>query len=309
MVAVSGVRPPHPTDLRLLNLSLDPEGGHGRFELIWGLGRHDGALYGGTGIAVSVAAMEAATGREALWVTTQFAATAHLGSVIDVETQVLASGRAISQLLVTARHAGRTLFVSVGSTATPRPDGLDGQFETMPVVTAPEDSMPIVLGPTWMKDVGGLGANIEYRVARRPDAGAPAPTAAQVEATGQQVPMTLWARLTEGRPSTRAGIAFLADMIPPAIARAAGMLGGGPSLDNSLRFGRVGPDVTWVLLELWGHMAYGAHAHGAARVWSPDGDLLAVGSQTANMVHIVPMGDAGSGFDRLADPGPPAGSR
>lgn len=66
-------------DVELLNLRFDDSGTRGRFELIPGLSRHDGALYGGTGVAVSVAAMEAATGREALWVTTQYVATTHIG--------------------------------------------------------------------------------------------------------------------------------------------------------------------------------------------------------------------------------------
>lgn len=284
---------PHPADLQLLNLSVDPEGGHGRFELIPGLARHDGALYGGTGIAVSVAAMEAATGREALWIATQFSATAHLGSVIEVETRVLASGKAISQLHVTGTHEGRTLFTSIGSTATPRAGGLDGQYETMPSVAGPDDCEEIKMGPTWMEDVGGLQRNMEYRVAT-PTGHDPATEATSLfspSPTTAQVPMTMWARLSGGQPSTRAGISFLADMIPPAIARAAGMLGGGPSLDNSMRFGRVGPDTTWVLLELTGQLAYGAHAHGAVRVWTPEGDLVAVGSQTANMVHVVPIGE------------------
>ena len=35
---------------------------------------------------------------------------------------------------------------------------------------------------------------------------------------------------------TAAGVAFVADMVPGAIARAAGKLGGGFSLDNALRF-------------------------------------------------------------------------
>jgi acyl-CoA thioesterase len=227
--------------------------------------------------------MEAATGREALWVTTQFVATTEIGSVIDVSTDVLASGRAISQVQVTARHDGRTLFVALGSTATPRPGGLDGQYETMPAVSAPEDSEPMQLGPTWMEDRGGLHDNIEYRPARVLEADGAGPA-------GGRPTMALWARLTGGRRCTRAGIAFLADMVPPAIARAAGKLGGGPSLDNSLRFGRLDSAPEWILLDLRGHMAYGAHGHGSVWVWSPDGNLLAIGDQSANMVHTVDAG-------------------
>ena len=279
---------PRPSDVGLLGLNLGDDGRTSRFELIPGLSRHDGALYGGTGVAVSVAAMEAATGRECLWVTTQYVSTTYLGSVIEVSAEVLASGRAISQVQVTGRHQGRVLFVSLGSTATPRPGGLDGQYESMPAVARLEDSAPMPFGPGRSddpNDANGFNAYVEYRLAEVRDNSASAP------------PMALWARLAGDRPSTRAAIAFLADMVPPAIARAAGAMGGGPSLDNSLRFGRVPEDATWVLLELRGHLAYGAHAHGSVRVWSPAGDLLAVGGQSANMMHT---------FDPSQVPGPMA---
>ncbi|HET6794902.1 MAG TPA: hypothetical protein VFH45_10685, partial [Acidimicrobiales bacterium] len=174
----------------------------------------------------------------------------------------------------------RTLFVSLGSTATPRPVGFDGQFEAMPAVSGPEESAGSMFGPPAADGGGGPGRNMEYRAAEilDPDAGPP---------------MALWARLRGGRPLTRAGIAFVADMVPPGIARAAGMMGGGPSLDNSLRFGRLDVEPEWVLLELRGHMAYGAHGHGSVRVWSQEGDLLAVGGQSANMFHMMRADEAG----------------
>ena len=112
--------------------------------------------------------------------------------------------------------------------------------------------------------------------------------------------MALWGRLRPGalgsRTSrmTRAAIALLADMVPPAIARAAGLVGGGVSLDNSLRFGTLPDDVEWVLLELRGHMASGSHGHGSVRIWTEDGRLVAVGGQSANMRYAF-------GFDTGPD--------
>ena len=288
---------PRPSDVELLGLKLDDDGRTGRLDLIPGLSRHDGALYGGTGVAVSVTAMEAATGRECLWVTTQYVSTTYLGSVIEVSTDVLASGRAISQVQVTGRHQDRVLFLSLGSAATPRTGGLDGQYETMPVVDGVGHSPPMPFGPGRSEDPNGFNAYVEYRLAEVRDTSDSAP------------PMALWARLAGGRPSTRAGIAFLADMVPPAIARAAGAMGGGPSLDNSLRFGRVPEDTTWVLLELRGHLSYGAHAHGSVRVWSPEGALLAVGGQSANMMHTFDPSQVPGGMAALlGGPGPEGGS-
>lgn len=278
---------PDPSDLRMLNLELEPGGRTSRFELTPPLARQDGALYGGTGIAVSVTAMEAATGRAALWVTTQYVSTTTIGSVIELTAEVLASGKAISQVQVTGRHRGEVLFVSLGSTATPRPGGLEGQYETMPEVGRLEDSIgTLPYGPRNAEDPGDFRTYVEYRSAEVLDASPGAPH------------MAIWARLARPWRCTRAGLAYLADMVPPAIGRAAGIAGGGPSLDNSLRLGRLPDDLEWVLLDLRGHMAHGAHAHGSVKVWSPEGELVAVGGQSANMMFRFSP-------DQMAGPGLP----
>jgi acyl-CoA thioesterase len=263
---------PRPLDLELFGLDFaQPE--RCRFELVPGVARHDGSLYGGTAIAVSVTCMEAVTGRPVLWTTTQYVATASQGDVIECTTEVLANGRNISQVQVTGRTGDRVLFVSLGSTAVPREGGMEGQWERMPAMAAPEDSQVMVLGmPGGFR---GFLAQVEYREARPDESETNAP------------PLSMWARLANDAVFTPAAIAFVADMVPGAIARKAGMVGGGTSLDNSLRFGRIPQGDTWVLLDLRAHMAEGAHAHGSVHVWSPDGQLLAVGGQSANMTHMV----------------------
>ena len=101
---------------------------------------------------------------------------------------------------------------------------------------------------------------------------------------------------------TAAGVAFVADMVPGAIARAAGKLGGGFSLDNALRFAAI-PATEWVLLHLRGDVASNGYGHGSFTAWSRDGALLATGSQTASMTHVFdgPRRSADGGvapFDR-----------
>ena len=70
---------PHASDLALVPFRFAADRTHARFVLSPDLARHDGALYGGTGAAAAVMAMEAATQRDALWVATQFVAQARLG--------------------------------------------------------------------------------------------------------------------------------------------------------------------------------------------------------------------------------------
>jgi acyl-CoA thioesterase len=78
-------------------------------------------------------------------------------------------------------------------------------------------------------------------------------------------------------------------MVPVAIARGAGKMGAGTSLDNSMRFAGAS-DTGWVLLELQGNMAAGGYGHGIVRVWSQTGKLIAVGSQSASMIYLFDDG-------------------
>ena len=95
----------------------------------------------------------------------------------------------------------------------------------------------------------------------------------------------MWARIHGETATTAAKLGFLADMVPVAVCRAAGVMGAGTSLDNSLRVGRL-VDSEWVLLDHEGHAADGGYGHGLVHLWSPDGVLMATGSQTAKLFSI-----------------------
>jgi len=263
---------PHATDLALIPFRFGADCSRAQFELTPGLARHDGALYGGTGAAAAVMMMEAATQRDALWVATQFVAQARLGEDIDVEARTLASGKRIAQVEVVARVDDRVIFTALGATAHPRPNGLTGQYEDMPRVTPPDHGLALHNGAAAdLRDLG-FNRNLEFREA-------------VLEEPGSRS-MALWARLKPPqRKMTRAVVAYLADMVPGAIARSAGMLGGGFSLDNALRFADV-PATEWVLLHLRGDVATHGYGHGSFTAWSGDGVLLATGSQTASMTHV-----------------------
>ena len=234
------------------------------FELTPGLSRFDGKLYGGTGLAAVTAAMEAETGRAALWSTVQFAGSAEIGERIDCRVEVLAQGRRTSQVRMTACVGERVVLAALGATGEPRGGGLAAQVGEIPAVGLPEDT------PPWSPKV---------------------PFTLPVETQGwlelaeiREVPglgsrMALWARMRQMR-QTRATLGFLADLVPTAVVRAAGRAGAGTSLDNAIRFGPA-PDTEWVLLDLDPYLASDGYLHGAARIWAPDGTLLAVASQTA----------------------------
>src|SRR5688572_30276504 len=121
------------TDTEFLGLApangADAGAGRYRFRVLDRLARLDGRLYGGTAIAVSIAAAELASERTALWMTTQFVSTVERGADVEVHAEVLAAGRRTHQVRVTATSAtGETIFASLGATGHHRPDGLTGEF-------------------------------------------------------------------------------------------------------------------------------------------------------------------------------------
>ncbi len=241
--------------------------GRTSFELTPALVRFDGQLFGGTGLAVVVAAMEAATGRAALWATVQFVGSAAEGERLDVVAEELAHGGTTSQVRVTATVGDRVVLAGLGSAARERDGGFAASFGTMPTVAPPDECRPLTFGamePTPQMRERGPFAIGDFRAA-----------------PGAHDSQFVWARL-DGVDVTRAHLAYIADLVPSAVLRAAGRLGGGTSLDNAVRFGPAVPvDTGWVLLESDPYFADNGFVHGAARVWTEDGTLVAVASQSA----------------------------
>jgi acyl-CoA thioesterase len=255
-----------PSDIEWLGLERD---GAGRwsFRLTGPLSRFDGKFYGGTGIALTTALLELETERPALWATVQFVGSADVGDRIDCHVEVLAQGRRTSQVRMTGSVDGRVMLAAIGATGDPRRGDLNAQLGTMPDVGSPDDAshwrpnVPFAIDfdrPSWLQ----IAELRDVRIPGRPHA--------------------LWARLRD-HPQTRASLGFLADMVPSAVMQAAGRAGGGSSLDNAMRFGPE-PDTDWVLVDFDPYFIASGYAHGAARLWSTDGTLLGVASQTAAMI-------------------------
>ena len=250
------------------------------YELAPHLARIDGALYGGTALGASLDAFEAATGRPALWCTTQFSASTRMGARIDQMVEVLASGHNVAQVRLTATTDGQLLYSALGATAHPRtgPAGeASGTGPEMPDVPGP-DEVPERAWPIEART--GFIMVSEFRDVPYP----PDPV------TGAARPgrVAMWARLRGATRHTPASLAFLADMVPVAVTHAAGVTGAGTSLDNTLRIGHL-VDSEWILLDLEGHIAHDGYGHGAVHVWSADGTLMATGSQSSPLI-VFPDG-------------------
>lgn len=241
--------------------------GEWTFAVTPALSRPDGKFYGGTGIAVATAVMEAESGRAARWVSVQFVATCLTGEVVRVAVTTAASGRRTSQLQVHGWVGDRLLFAGIGATGSARPSAVETGFGTMPDVPAPQDCPrwdPLAMAGRLGSDPGWLAISDVRRAG---------------DANG------LWLR-RRGGALTRPAMAFLADVIPSGVMRAAGRNGAGTSLDNTVRFGPE-PSGEWMLADVDPHMVSGGYVHGAARLWSPSGRLLGVASQTAAAVSFA----------------------
>jgi acyl-CoA thioesterase len=250
----------------------DLGGGQMRFEVTSALARADERLYGGAAVALSVAAAAAVTERDPVWVTTQFVSTALLGSPVDLAVEVLAQGRRTSQVRVTASTDDGVVFASLGACGELRPEAMTGTFEHRPHVTAPDEG-DVGFASRGDLDVGWHTVT-EVRTAEildHPD-----------EGPGR---LCLWLRRRDGGPVTPAVSAYLADLIPLSIARGCEVLGAGTSLDNTIRIGAAA-ETEWILLDMRPNLAVGGYGHGVANVWTEDGRLLAVASQTASMMAL-----------------------
>ena len=188
----TGVRAP-PRRRRPLRRRPDPE-----------LARFDGRLFGGAGLAICVAALEATTGRNALWVTTQFIGNADIGDRFDCRVEVLAAGYNTTQSRVTATVDGMMVFTALGATARSRDDAFRADLGSVPRVVGPHECAP------WKPE---FPIPAETIAARGPFA-----TAEFREAKTDEGSVVLWARMN-GMTQDRLTLAYLGDFVPSAVLR------------------------------------------------------------------------------------------
>ncbi|WP_238428529.1 acyl-CoA thioesterase [Frankia nepalensis] len=218
-------------------------------------------MYGGTGLSLVGALVEAATGRSLRWATAQFVGSPRRGERLDLVAEVLAAGRRTSQVRVTGSVDGRVVLAGLGASGDVNPAIPDGTVPGMPVVPAPEECRPSVL-PIPPGVAPGFFGMVEMREFSK----------------GPR--LRFWMRFP-GRPATRPAILpMVADSVPTMVMAALGQRGSGSSLDNTIRVGSA-PDSEWVLVDGTPEQASGGYGYGSVRLWSPDGSLAGVGSQTA----------------------------
>ena len=253
----------------------DGAGADGRWRLHVDDGVTSGAhaLFGGGATAAALVAARVAAPQPLVWAAAHFGALAKAGTDVDLTTRTISAGRTMTHLEVTATVGEREAFV-VRLAAGERPaHPVQGQWVAPPSVPTPDDcdvfDHPVHHG-TW-------AARFDWRLAgsAAPGGGGDGPWAAW------------WVRARPDDPcEALVRAAVLLDYVTYGVGRALGEPLGGLSVDNVVRIHDLdaatdhGTDDGWLLLDIRPEGIHGGFGQGAARLFTPDGRLVATGTQS-----------------------------
>lgn len=247
-------------------------------EVTRGISTTGNFLFGGCGLGAAISALEGTSGRDVVWATAQYLSFAKPGEVMDVDVTLAVVGHQMTQARAVC-HVGNREILTVNAALGHRPIDAAGQFETMPAAPPPDECERRAHR---LPTDGTINDRLEQRLAK----GRPLDELDGTPGDGQTL---LWARLPdviEGVDAT--ALAILGDFVPMGVGQALGVLGGGNSLDNTLRVVHLVP-TEWVLLDIRVHAVERGFAHGLVHMYAEDGTLLATASQSC----IVRFWDTG----------------
>jgi len=224
-------------------------------------------LYGGCGLAAAIQAMEIETGRPLAWATAQFASYASPGDVLELDVEIVAAGRNITQARVRATVEGREVLLAMG--ALGHGSHTEGIFEAMPETPAPRDC-PRRESPAAVADT--LFALLEIRLAAGRGW-------KDLDGTPGASRSSFWVRLPGHTSPTAATLGIVGDGVANGILEVTGRPMMGRSLDNTLRMASLVP-TEWILVDIRMHAYVDGLSQGMAFLWAEDGTLLGTASQT-----------------------------
>jgi acyl-CoA thioesterase len=238
-------------------------------EVTPGVSTSGGFLFGGSGLGAAISALEGTSGRPCVWATAQYLAYAKPGEVLDIDVTLAVVGHQMTQARAVG-HVGNREILTVNAALGVRPMEERGQFEQMPDVPRPDECrerahrMPVD---------GTINERLDQRVVRARDLH-------ELDGTPSDGRTLMWARLPEIIEDVDAtALAILGDWVPMGVGQALGILGGGNSLDNTLRVHRLVP-TEWVLLDIQVHGVDHGFGHGLVHMFAEDGTLLGTASQS-----------------------------
>ena len=247
----------HPVDTNRWALEVDTSMTGGR-----------GSLFGGVGLAAGVVALEAASGKPVIWATGQYISITQQPVTIDLEVQLPAVGRNVTQGRVVGRVGEREIITIIGAVGD-RPEQAAGCWVECPAAPPPQDC-PVVERSD--QEAGTIHQHVELRLASGCFGFSMFGTPRD---DGRSL---LWARMRDIEHDS-AALGILADYMPSVLGSALGRLAYCTSLDNTIRFANRRP-TEWVLVDNRMEFVGNGFGHGTVHLWSEDGYLLATGSQS-----------------------------
>ncbi len=237
-------------------------------------------MFGGIGLAAAVAAMEEASGRPAICATAQYVAFARPPAIVELEIDILAQGRSVSQASAVARVGTQTVLAAHAALGGRRDDG---SLQKPPMPTAPlPDACARVRH--WNARDDAVQSLFDVRLAAgrfpdgRPIAGAGA---------GR---VLIWVRPLAGHAIDTRLLSVVGDYVSVAITDALGGYADGNSLDNTIRFAAI-EDCAWMLCDIRIESIHDGFVHGSMHIFSQSGRLMAVASQSLILRRHPPTHD------------------
>lgn len=252
----------HPVDSLRWRLPIVPRTTGGR-----------GSLFGGVGLAAGVVALEQASAKPAVWATGQYLSITQQPDEMDLEVQLPAVGRNVTQGRVVGRIGDREIITVLGACGS-RPEQVAGNWLDFPAVPRPEDCDLLVREDS----PDGLHQYVEIRLIEGMFG-----FSGQGEPSGDGT-TRFWARMpsVEHDPGC---LAIIADYMPSSLGNALGRVMHCTSIDNTIRYARHEPS-EWILCEnRIVHVGEG-FGYGMVHLWSEGGGLLATAGQS--MIVRVP---------------------
>lgn len=227
------------------------------------------SLYGGTGVSAATVVAEALTGRSLTWISVQFVGNTSPGEVLEFRARVVAGGARTSQVQVRATVGDRLVLTALSAHSAKECDDAEG-FATPPYMPPPDECELFVLSVELESE--SFVDTLERRVV---------PFTAD---SGRDGHVGMWVRVPTWPGPSSARLGYVADVVPVAVFLAGRRNPGAISLDNTVRV--IDPelgDAEWMLFDIEADGISRSTGHGRARIWSVDGRLLAVGSQSCIM--------------------------
>lgn len=225
-------------------------------------------LFGGAGLAAGVAAMEHASGRPTIWATAQYLSYAPTGSVVDFAVTLAVVGHQTTQARAIGRVDGKEIL-AVNAALGRRQLEVHGTWVEPPEVPRPEASRQRSLPPEFSGTVLER-AEIRLALGRQFE---------ELDGTPGDGRCAFWARLPGQLEPSSAWLSVLGDYVPSGVAQALGRPSIGNSLDNTIRVVQLVPS-EWILCDIHLLAVCNGFGHGRAHLWSEDGTLLGIASQS-----------------------------